>query len=80
MIKLTGYERLLKSKELKKEQQRKRAKKFYELNKAKKNAEDGVGVGDGENVQLFPNRQAKKRTLDKIKEILPRTPEKKLLS
>jgi hypothetical protein len=63
----TGKERLKASKERKKELNRERAKRFYAKKKAEKEG----------STTSFSSQQNFKRALNRVKEALPLTPEKK---
>ena len=77
--KKTGKERLQDSKERRRRLSRERAKRHYERQKQntkvqRNEAKDETG---GAHPGGFSSRQAFKRSLDRVREVLPRTPEKR---
>ena len=76
-MKKSGAQRLKESKERKREQVRERVKRFRERKREEK-LEELRGSPDENEESAFSNRVAKKRAVDKVKEALPVTPEKRI--
>ena len=71
VMKKSGAERLKESIERKKQQNRERARRFREKKREELRETNRTG-------ESFKHRGAKKRAVDKVKEVLPVTPEKKV--
>ena len=78
-MKKSGAERLKESKERKREKVRERVRRCRERRKEEALEEARNGAEDGEQMlSAFNNRTARKRAVDKVKEALPLTPEKRV--